>query len=104
VLGRYAAMARLVASERGCSLVDVRAAFERELASLPERSLTTRLCALAIRRPQEMDMEMLARRRGYALTYDGIHYNGQGAALVASVFEDWLLATIPLATHSAPRS
>lgn len=104
VLGRYAAMARLVASERGCSLVDVRVAFERELGGLPERSLATRFRALALRRPQEMDSEILARRRAYALTYDGVHFNGRGAALVAGVFEEWLLATIPLASCPAPRS
>ena len=92
-LGRYAAMARLVAAERGCPLVDVRVAFERELAMLPERSLAVRLRAAGVRPSTGEDIEALARRRGYALTHDGIHYTERGAALVADVFERWLLDT-----------
>lgn len=94
VLGRYADMARLVASERGCPLIDIRAAIARDLAGLPERSLATRCRAACLRQPQEIDFEELSRRRGYALTYDGCHYNARGAGLVADVFEQWLVETV----------
>lgn len=102
-LDRYAAMARLVASERGCPVIDVRAALARELAGLPERSLTVRLRAAGVRPSEGMDVETVARRRGYVLTYDGVHYTARGAALVADVFEQWLLSTAAAETSVSAR-
>jgi len=103
MLGRYADVARLVASERGCPLIDVRAALERELARLPERSLPTRVRSRLTRGLRGVDIEELSRRRGFALTYDGVHYNDRGAALVAGVFEQWLLKMMSVeAPVSAP--
>ena len=91
-LGRYATIARQVAAERDCLLLDIRAAIERELAAVPERSLATRLRAVPARWQHEAGIEARSHARGYAITHDGVHYNARGAALVASVFERWLLS------------
>lgn len=103
-LDKYAAVARLVASERGCSLIDIHAAVAHELAALPERSLLKRFAAVRAHWLRDADIETQARARGYALTYDGCHLTARGAALVASVFEAWLLGIATSATGSAPRS
>lgn len=103
-LDRYAAMARLVASERGCPLIDIHAAIARELATLPERSLSVRVAAVRAHWLREAGIEAQARARGYALTYDGYHFTARGAAFVASVFEEWLLGVTASAADSVPRS
>ncbi len=72
LLDAYAGIVRGVAAERGCDLIDVRAAFVRAL-SLPER-----------RGP----------RRGAALTVDGVHLNERGARLVADEMLAWLLRVV----------
>lgn len=91
-LGRYAAMARLVAAERACPLIDIRAAFEEQLAGLPPRTLPVLIRSCFVRSPRGVDIEELARRRGFAFTYDGVHYTARGATLVASIFADWMLS------------
>lgn len=104
VLDRYATMARLVASERGCPLIDIHAALAHELAALPERPLLARLAAVRARWLRDAGIETQARARGYVLTYDGCHLTARGAALVASVFEEWLSGITASAAGSVPRS
>ena len=104
MLGRYAGMTRQVASERGCPLLDIRVAIERELAALPERSLPERIRSRLTRGLRGVDIEELARRRSFAITYDGVHYNARGAALVAGVFERWLLEVVTSSPGSTSTS
>lgn len=89
-LARYADAVRWVASERSCPLIDVHAAFARELKPLPPRTLRQRLAALRRRWPDEGDIEAKARERGYHLTFDGTHLTRRGAELVADVLYNWL--------------
>lgn len=99
-LDRYAEAVRWVAAERDCPLIDVHAAFARELATLPPRTLAQRLAAARRRWPDTGDVEAKARERGYALTFDGTHLTARGAALVASVMYDWLLTVSGSNTES----
>jgi lysophospholipase L1-like esterase len=96
-LDRYAAVTRLVAAERGCDLIDVRAAFVGAIAELPPRPLLAPLGALWVRkRPDDpYDYERLARLRGLRLTYDGTHFTQRGAALVADLMYAWLCRISP---------
>ena len=90
-LDRYAEAARWVASERECPLLDVHAAFARELETLPRRTLRQRIATARRRWPDEGDIEVKARERGYHLTFDGAHLTRRGAELVAEVMYDWLV-------------
>ena len=103
VLSRYAEAARWVASERECPLIDVHAAFARELATLPEPSLRQRLAAARQRRPDDGDIEVNARQRGYHLTFDGTHLTARGAELVAGTMYDWLAGVVQAETRAGPR-
>lgn len=89
-LDHYADAVRWVASERDCPLIDVHAAFARELATRPPRTLAQRFAGARVRWPDDGDIEAKARERGYVLTFDGAHLTARGAALVADVMYDWL--------------
>jgi lysophospholipase L1-like esterase len=106
VFEQYASAARHVANARGCDLVDLHAAFARALAPLPPRPLGQRVRDLAreqpllwrlLREPSPSECDALAQARGYAYTYDGIHFNTRGAQLVANALYDWLLTFAPVA-------
>ena len=68
MLDNYAALAREVARERECALIDIRAAFQAAATQRPDSPPT-----------------------GYRLTCDGVHLSDAGAELVAGIFRDWLL-------------
>jgi lysophospholipase L1-like esterase len=68
MLDCYATQAREVAQERGCVLIDIRAAFHAAIA-------------------QRAD----SPPAGYRLTCDGVHLSESGADLVAGIFRDWML-------------
>lgn len=98
---RYADIVREAAAERGCALIDLRAAFVRAVSSQAKPSLGERLLALPGTLPARLtrptppfDFEELARRRGYLWTYDGVHLTHLGATLVAGVMRDWLLDVV----------
>jgi isoamyl acetate esterase len=89
-LDRYAEVVRFVASERGCDLIDVHAAFAEALASLPPRPRLAPLLGLRARALPPADFEAIARARGYRLVYDGLHLTRAGADLVAATMFTWL--------------
>jgi lysophospholipase L1-like esterase len=91
-LDEYVAATRLVAAERGCALIDVHAAFARELAELPALRPASPLARWRMRRRPTNSYEMLAAARGQRFVYDDVHFNARGAALVAEVMLDWLQA------------
>lgn len=110
LLERYASAARHVAGERGCGLVDLHAAFARALGTLPPRPMRQCLRDLLreqplvwrlLREPDVAEYDALAHARGYAFTYDGVHFNTRGAQLVAHALSEWL-ATLVMATAEAP--
>ena len=90
LLDEYVAITRMVASERGCALIDVHAAFARELAELPALRPASRLTRWRIRHRPTSSYEILAAARGHRFVYDDVHFNARGAALVADVMLDWL--------------
>jgi lysophospholipase L1-like esterase len=92
LLDEYVAATRLVAAERGCALIDVHAAFARELAELPALRPASPLARWRMRRRPTNSYEMLAAARGQRFVYDDVHFNARGAALVAEVMLDWLQA------------
>lgn len=100
-LDRYAEAVRWVARERDCPLLDVHAAFARELAMLPPQTLRQRYTAALRRWPDAGDIEATARKRGYHLTFDGTHLTRRGAELVASVIYDWLVSVAGVAEEEA---
>lgn len=74
LLDEYADVVRRVAAERGCDLIDVRAAFVRALAV--------------------GESEGHGQRHGEALTIDGLHFTERGARLVADEMRAWLLRVV----------
>jgi lysophospholipase L1-like esterase len=95
LLDCYADVARYVAAERACHLIDVHAAFEQAVATLPKRPLATWPVDFWRRHrpgPRGADYETLARLRGYSLVYDGRHLTRRGADVMAGPIVDWLLA------------
>ena len=90
LLDEYVAATRLVASERGCGLIDVHAVFARELAELPALRPASPLTRWRIRHRPTSSYEILAAARGHRFVYDDVHFNARGAALVADVMLDWL--------------
>lgn len=90
LLDEYVAITRMVASERGCALIDVHAAFARELAELPPLRPASRLARWRIRRRPTSTYEILAAARGQRFVYDDVHFSARGAALVADVMFEWL--------------
>jgi lysophospholipase L1-like esterase len=93
ILAQYADVIRHVASDLGCELIDLHATWSAAACALPPRSLVARWrTALGVLRGDGgVDIDILARQRGYVLTFDGIHFSTQGAMLVAQVMYDWLL-------------
>jgi lysophospholipase L1-like esterase len=89
-LDRYAEITRLVAAERDCALIDVRAAFVQAVAGLPPRPALAALGGLRARFVAPGDYERMARLRGLRLTYDGIHMTRRGATLIADAMYAWL--------------
>lgn len=95
LLDRYADVARFIADERDCHLIDVHAAFERAVAKLPKRPLAAWPVDFWQRHrpgPHEANYETLARLRGYTLVYDARHLTRRGAEVMAAPICDWLLA------------
>jgi lysophospholipase L1-like esterase len=95
LLDRYADVARYIAAERDCHLIDVHAAFEHAVAALPKRLLAAWLVDFWRRHrpgPRGAGYETLARLRGYSLVYDGRHLTQRGAGVMAEPIVDWLLA------------
>ncbi|MBF6589059.1 MAG: hypothetical protein IVW57_00840 [Ktedonobacterales bacterium] len=90
LLDRYAEMARQVAGERGCALIDLHATFARALAARPRRGPLARLGTLRAHALSRAHEEELARARGLTFTYDGIHLTEAGAVLVAENIFHWL--------------
>lgn len=94
LLDLYAGVARAIAAERDCQLIDVHAAFARAVAELPRRSLWARPTDVWRRQrpgPRGVDSETLAWLRGYTLVYDGRHLTRRGAEVMAGPVVDWLL-------------
>lgn len=92
LLDEYVAITRMVASERGCQLIDVHAAFARELAELTPLRPASRLTRWRMRHRPTSSYEILAAARGQRFVYDDVHFSARGAALVADVMLDWLRA------------
>lgn len=95
-IDRYAAATRAVAAECGADLLDLRAAFARELVGLPPaparglRGLADERRARAVQ-ARGQGIEAQAQARGLRLTYDGLHLTARGAELVADVISSWLV-------------
>lgn len=95
LLDRYADVARYIAAERDCQLIDVHAAFEQAAAALPKRPLVAWPVDIWRRHrpgPRGADYATLARLRGYSLVYDGRHLTRYGAEAMAEPIVSWLLA------------
>lgn len=93
LLGHYATAVHHVAAERDCQVIDLYSRFTASIAHLPPRPLAGRIrsgVAQSLGAPQPRAYEAAARRYGYSLTHDGIHFTQRGAALVASALADWL--------------
>ncbi len=93
-LDRYAAATRKVAAECGTDLLDLRAAFTRELEGLPPAPATGRRGVANERRAREVitqGIEAQAQARGLRLTYDSLHPTARGAALMADLIWPWLV-------------
>jgi lysophospholipase L1-like esterase len=89
-LDRYAEVTRLVAAERDCALIDVRAAFVQAVAELPPRPALSWMRVALARFATPGDWEQMAALRGLRLTYDGVHMTQRGAALIADTMYGWL--------------
>ena len=93
-LDRYAAAARTVAAECGTDLLDLRAAFTRELEGLPPAPARGRQGGANERRARALSsqgIEAQALARGLRLTYDSLHLTARGAKLAADVIWPWLV-------------
>ncbi len=100
-LDQYAEMTRLVAAERGCALVDIRAAFKTAVAALPRRPALVPLTSLRARSVEPGDYERMAALRGLHLTFDGLHMTRRGAALIADTMHTWLREAAQPAVYSS---
>ena len=92
-LDRYAATARTVAADCATDLLDLRAAFTRELKGLPPAPATgLRGIANERRAVRAQGIEAQAQARGLRLTYDSLHFTARGAQLMANVIWPWVVA------------
>ncbi|HEX6798811.1 MAG TPA: GDSL-type esterase/lipase family protein [Ktedonobacterales bacterium] len=93
-LDRYADAVRTVAAECATDLLDLRAAFARELEGLPPapatgvRGIANERQARAVR---AQGIEAQAQARGLRLTYDSLHFTARGAELMAGVIWPWVV-------------
>jgi lysophospholipase L1-like esterase len=96
LMARYADVVRRVAAETDCDLIDLHTRWSAAARALPRRSLTQRWRGLMgkLRGDGGVDIETLARDRGYILTFDGVHFTKRGATLAAEVMRDWLMSAI----------
>jgi lysophospholipase L1-like esterase len=92
LMERYVEAVRRVAAQMDCELIELHARWSAVARSLPRRTVVQRLRSLVgeVRGDGSADIEMMARERGYILTFDAIHFTARGAALAAGVMRDWL--------------
>jgi lysophospholipase L1-like esterase len=100
-LDRYAEVTRLVSAERGCDLIDVRAAFVCAVADLPPRLPLSWVRAPLVRFVAAGDWERMAALRGLRLTYDGVHMTERGAALIGDTMGAWLRQAVKVQAPAA---
>jgi lysophospholipase L1-like esterase len=88
----YVEVIRRVAAQMDCGLIDLYARWSALARSLPRRTVVQRLRSLAgeVWGDGGADIETMARDRGYALTFDAIHFSAKGATLAADVMRNWL--------------
>ena len=94
LLDRYAESVRIVASERGCDVIDVHCYFQHAIARSPRRVPGPVMRIRARWYERQHDYEHAASARGYRYTYDGVHLSVEGSQLVAGAFRDWLLGSV----------
>jgi len=94
LLDQYADAVRMVASERGCDLIDIRRSCSSAIAE--SRQLSPG-CVGRLRARWHVyrhEYERAALALEYRLTYDGVHLGTAGAQIVAEAIRDWLLECV----------
>jgi lysophospholipase L1-like esterase len=101
LMARYADVVRRVAAEMDCNLIDLHRRWSAAALGLPRQTPAQRWRAAlgALWGDGDANIVVLARERGYALTFDGVHFSTQGATLAAEVMRDWL-ATVAQRTET----
>jgi lysophospholipase L1-like esterase len=96
LMARYADVVRRVSATMGCDLIDLHRKWSAVALGLSRQTPAQRRRATlgALWGDGETDIETLARERGYALTFDGVHFSTQGATLAAETFYTWLLSVM----------